>query len=72
MVISNWTSADGVAEALNVVPPSPSRYAQFLKKFMAGMNPDKPSDSGLAVLQDWVDRKRQSNPSFHEPVPVIQ
>jgi hypothetical protein len=55
MQINNWVTEDEILAALNVQPPLPSSYAQFLQKLLAETAADKPSDQSLAFLREWVD-----------------
>jgi hypothetical protein len=59
MEIRNWVTEDEGLAALNMVPPSPSRYARFLEKYSAGSGNAPPNVEGLATLRNWADATRQ-------------
>jgi len=75
--IQNWVSESEVVKVLNVDPPSPSSYAQFVEAYWTAANPDAPPHvvaKVLALLREWAERGVKNdggtftrNPLAHSP-----
>jgi hypothetical protein len=55
MVIRNWIKEEEIIASLNVVPPSPSSYIQFLENIL-GIDLEKSTELGAAAFLNWRDR----------------